>query len=305
MKSIKYTLATAVLALLASCGGGGGNEKPPVAMQGKFIDSPVAGLNYVCGAFSGVTTADGVFNFQPGSTCIFSIGGITVGSAAATAIITPVELVAGAIDTTNVTVTRIAQLLQSLDADADPANGIEITSATKSALANVSINITGASFISDATAAVAIAYPNRQLVDATTAQIHMDQQLLGLLAGNYECTYTGANYPGSTFTGSNSGTAKMTIGINGVITGIDTSDQNIQTGLTGSVSASGSAGINVVSGGSCGSLATFSGTFRRDGTGSGTWNVPLSRGGTWSCTAGGSGSNGMGSCGGGSAPTVP
>jgi len=64
------------------------------------------------------------------------------------------------------------------------------------------------------------------------------------------------------------------------------------------VGASGNAEINGVTGGSCGSSATFSGSFRRDGTGSGTWSDLPSRG-TWSCRAGGSGSNGIGSCSGG------
>jgi hypothetical protein len=115
----------------------------------------------------------------------------------------------------------------------------------------------------------------------------MDQTLLGLLAGNYECTYTG----------SSSGVAKLTIS-NGVISGVYSTNSTNQNWLTGSVGASGNAEINGVSGGSCGSSATFSGSFRRDGTGSGTWSDVPSRG-TWSCKAGGSGSNGLGSCGGG------
>lgn len=135
--SMEYTLRKLnflVIALLstiflAGCdGGGGGNSSgaAPVVSQGQFIDSAVEGLGYVSGAQSGVTDANGMFLFEQGGQVKFMIGDVVIGQATAKSLMTPVDLVPGAIDETHETVANIARLLQTLDDDGNPDNGIRI-----------------------------------------------------------------------------------------------------------------------------------------------------------------------------------
>ena len=122
---------------LSACGGSGGGSSssapepttnPPQSAQGVFLDSAVEGLSYSSGAFSGLTDADGRFEYEIDNTVIFSIGSITIGAALGADTITPIELVDGATDETDDEVVNILRFLQTLDNDANPDNGIQITS---------------------------------------------------------------------------------------------------------------------------------------------------------------------------------
>ena len=129
--------------LLAGCGGGGvgGGENgttanPPAqsssgAIQnGLFLDSAVQGLTFRTPTQSGQTDANGTFSYLTAETVSFSIGNIALGSAAAGSRLTPVNLVSSARgDPANTAVITILRLLQSLDSDGNPANGIEISAA--------------------------------------------------------------------------------------------------------------------------------------------------------------------------------
>lgn len=91
-------LASATLLTIAACGGGGGGDAPANSAglnQGTFVDATTAGLSYTCGSSSGTTDAAGHFNYPSGSTCTFKVGGITLGSTAGAATVTPVALVPG------------------------------------------------------------------------------------------------------------------------------------------------------------------------------------------------------------------
>ncbi|MDV6321453.1 hypothetical protein, partial [Chromohalobacter sp. HP20-39] len=79
----------------------------PQTAQGVFVDAPVAGLHYVSGNLSGTTDAAGHFNYVLGQMVTFSVGGVTIGSAAGQAVVTPLALVPGATGVTNDTVTNI------------------------------------------------------------------------------------------------------------------------------------------------------------------------------------------------------
>ena len=121
-------LCALAAAALSSCGGGGdGGPGPALEGEGRFLDSPVEGLEYSSGDISGVTDSWGTFAYDAGEgTVRFFIGDIVLGEGAAHATMTPVSLVAGAEDETDPTVTNIARFLLTLDDDADPANGILI-----------------------------------------------------------------------------------------------------------------------------------------------------------------------------------
>lgn len=124
-------------------GGGSGGGSATVRMSGTFLDSAVEGLAYRAASGSGTTDAQGQFSCVQGETVAFSLGGVALGQAACGSVLTPLDL-AGTADSTDAKVVNRLQLLQSLDEDGDPANGIRITAASAQALAGKSIDLTQA-----------------------------------------------------------------------------------------------------------------------------------------------------------------
>lgn len=91
------------------------------ALQGVFIDSPVAGIRYTTTSFTAddqYTDAQGVFNYAQGDTVTFYLGNRILGSATAQASVSPLDL-ANASDFENTLAINIARLLQTLDSDSD------------------------------------------------------------------------------------------------------------------------------------------------------------------------------------------
>lgn len=112
------------------CSGGGGSgvaDDRPALLNGVFVDSPVEGLYFETDSQSGHTDANGMFTYMEGETIAFSIGDVMLGQAPARGFMTPVNLVEGAVDETHPTVTNMARLMQTLDVDRNPDNGITIT----------------------------------------------------------------------------------------------------------------------------------------------------------------------------------
>lgn len=154
---IKFRLmATAtILAGLAGCGGGGGgaaldtNTTQGLASTGVFVDSAVQGLRFDTATQHGNTDSNGTFQYLPGESITFSIGAIQFQSTAAKSIITPLDIVG----TTNVAdqrVTNMLVLLQSLDSDANSANGISIPAAASTlAPSGINFNVSSAVFRSN------------------------------------------------------------------------------------------------------------------------------------------------------------
>lgn len=104
-------------------------------VKGQFIDSTVQGLSYSVGTAAKATTdATGGYNCKVGETVDFSMGGITLGSATCAASITPLTL-AGSTNVRDDKVVNRLLVLQLLDEDNDPSNGITITPAVATALA--------------------------------------------------------------------------------------------------------------------------------------------------------------------------
>jgi len=100
-------------------------EKPS-PLKGVFVDSPVGGVSYATPTLKGVTKADGMFEYQPGEKVTFSIGSLVLGATEGKPVVSPLDLVAEAKDASDQRVVNICVLLQTLDQDGDPANGIWI-----------------------------------------------------------------------------------------------------------------------------------------------------------------------------------
>ena len=120
-------LPVLVLAVfLSACGGGGGSSATPpdtnvvVKKTGVFLDSIVEGVGYRTSSnISGVTNANGEFEYLEGDQIAFHVGAVTIATATAKDLITVFDL--------DEEPERVALLLQSLDSDGNPINGINIS----------------------------------------------------------------------------------------------------------------------------------------------------------------------------------
>lgn len=102
---------------------------------GYLYDDVVGGLEYFTPTQNGVTGADGSFKYAAGEKVTFKIGNLTLGKATdANTTLTLFDLASvgqNSDGTPSDEVVNMALLLQSLDEDQDPNNGITISSATR------------------------------------------------------------------------------------------------------------------------------------------------------------------------------
>lgn len=111
---------------------------PPEVMTGTFVDSAVSGLDYQgTDTPAGLTDEQGQFNYRSGESISFSIGDLSLGSAPGAEVLTPLSVTTGATSAQDREVTNKLILLQTLDADGDSNNGIQISDAIR---AEVSFN---------------------------------------------------------------------------------------------------------------------------------------------------------------------
>jgi hypothetical protein len=121
-RSIGFILVTF---FVVSCGGGGGGSSSgsTTTSSGIFLDAEVEGLTYTTDSgITGQTDENGTYEYVPGEQITFSIGGVTIGTVDGAPSCTPFDFGAAS--------TNIARFIQSLDADGDPSNGIDITDAS-------------------------------------------------------------------------------------------------------------------------------------------------------------------------------
>ena len=102
----------------------------PVILTGTLMAGPgpapgnYAGVHYSAGNQSGYTDATGAFQYPVGSQVSFSVGGLTLGTVAGAARITPFTLSGGCTITPQLTALLV--FLQSLDQDSDLSNGVQL-----------------------------------------------------------------------------------------------------------------------------------------------------------------------------------
>ena len=144
-------------------------------IDGVFLDSAVAGLSYRSTTQSGVTDENGGFTVDRGEPVQFFIGDLKLPTVLAKETITPLDIFA-ATSVNDPRVVNLARLLQSLDKDAYPENGIVIDPiAAESA---TEVDFTSASFEQDVLNLVANSgSSNTALIDSTTAVAHLSATL--------------------------------------------------------------------------------------------------------------------------------
>lgn len=150
------------------------------AQAGLFLDSPVAGIGYRTETQSGVTDAMGRYQYLPGETVVFFIGDLTFPAVEATGLVTPNNFADG----DDTTVSNIARILQTLDEDEDPSNGITLSQATTEAFNGTALDI-GSTGFADAVASVLTTLDNRTLVSDADAKAHVETSLRQQLRGSW------------------------------------------------------------------------------------------------------------------------
>lgn len=188
---LRALIAAGLTSGLVACGGGssgssGGGETPPndppssTELTGQFVDSPVGGLEYQRsgkGTTTYLTNDNGQFQYQDGETVTFKIGQFTLGSAQGGATISPRDIAqdAGAIS--------VARVLQTLDEDGDPTNGITISADVRSNAAEAVTprNIGETQNLDEGDIAAEItslsSKPGVTLVPAEQAEAHLEETL--------------------------------------------------------------------------------------------------------------------------------
>ncbi len=145
-----------VLALsLAACGGEGGSsssaangsgggkaEKGPAT--GRLLDSAVSGVAYAAASgAAGNTDENGNFQYTHGDMVEFKLGGLVLAKVKGAPIVTPLELA----ENDENRLQNLLVLLQSLDADGNPVNGISIPASAAAAVGpSIDLNADPAAF---------------------------------------------------------------------------------------------------------------------------------------------------------------
>jgi hypothetical protein len=189
------SLSTLSLALVACGGGGSGSDTSNTSLTGTFIDNFVSGINYQTDTLSGTTNSTGEFQYLAGESVIFSIGDINLPSVPAGTTITPTDMVSNG-TTTNSTVLNIARLLQSLDEDGNPSNGIQISTTAHTAATGITnIDFSSANFESNAEIINLVANSgsvNTTLVSAEAAAAHLQATISSIsIAGSWSADLAG------------------------------------------------------------------------------------------------------------------
>ncbi|GLX78757.1 hypothetical protein tinsulaeT_20970 [Thalassotalea insulae] len=187
---INYLITSLFSLLIISCGGGGGGgssstptpltNTTPTTFTGMFLDSAVQGLNYATASGNGMTNAEGEFSYQANETVTFSIGDISFSAVLVKNVMTPLDIV-GTSDINHPEVVNILRLLQTLDFDGDPNNGIQITAAAHSAAQGMYIDFAAPDFDEQV---IDLVFDNggfhQMLISAEMAVYHFQQTLAEL-----------------------------------------------------------------------------------------------------------------------------
>lgn len=249
-------LSLSCVLLLNACGGGGSSAVQ--TSTGYFIDSAVAGLTYTSGSQTGVTGEDGSFIYEVGQPVTFKVGNIVLGSVTVdqNKRVFPVDLISGAADESDPKVSLIARLLQTLDSDNNPSNGISINEAGRARI-NQLITLANTDLLA-AENALKNGNSNFSLIGETAAQQHLRSNLVKEYAGRWTGNYSG----------DDQGPCTVNISANGSISGVCTSQKftNVVATLSGSVASSGQSAAGDTSTG-----AQFNGTYQRAGQVNGSW----------------------------------
>lgn len=145
-------LAALLLFFLGACGGSDDDSDSDDTTEyetGVFLDSPVINIGYRTETLEGVTNSLGEYDYVEGETVTFFIGDLEFPSVTATGTVTPLDM-ADTDNTADNVVVNILRLLQTLDQDGDPTNGITISDDAEEAAVALDFDVDTTEFEADA-----------------------------------------------------------------------------------------------------------------------------------------------------------
>lgn len=190
---------------IAGCGGGGSSDTPTVSVSppeesapppddsgpsqatGVFLDSSVINIDYQTETLAGVTSSLGEYDYLPGETVTFSIGDLEFPSVQASGTVTALDIF-GTADTLDSSVVNMIRLLQTLDQDGNPDNGITISDMVKSTATQVDFDLSEDEFASSSAVMTLIMNAGQdntvtELVNRQNAIDHFNRTLTDIPAG--------------------------------------------------------------------------------------------------------------------------
>ena len=150
--------------------------------RGTFHGGLIDTLNYTSAQFSGVTEAGGEYDFSSGQTVTFSIGNMALPpiiGAVTTTLLDFSEIG----DINDQRVINVARLLQTIDADNNPGNGIDLSDTARAAAIPLNFDQSVTSFEADADVRTFIANSGSvltELVPTRQAMVQLAQELVTL-----------------------------------------------------------------------------------------------------------------------------
>ncbi|GLQ32799.1 hypothetical protein [Litoribrevibacter albus] len=183
-KTISRSVAICALGTLmvacsdgGSSGGSSSNNSSSTTNTGQFVDSEVVNIAYRTETQSGFTDENGEFKFKDGETVTFMIGDIELPATDAKDLITPLDI-ADTTDVNDTSVVNILRLLQTLDTDGDPDNGITIADLAHDNAVGYDIDFSSGTFDDDIEALIPLSgSDNTTLVDQATAVAHFQSSI--------------------------------------------------------------------------------------------------------------------------------
>jgi len=205
------SISVACVFLLAGCGGGGSSSNDQAGdptdmtsgedanpgninvLTGVFVDSPVEGVTYATATQSGTTNAAGEFSYIDGEQVVFSIGAMQLPAVQASEMITPLDI-ASTSSNVNQTALNIARLLQSLDQDGNPDNGIFIPDTAAAGASEINFDVSSDAFESDVNVVNLVSSTgstNTVLISTDAANSHLKDSLGISLTEDSGATFVG------------------------------------------------------------------------------------------------------------------
>jgi hypothetical protein len=174
MKNLFNLSLLVTVSFLTACGSG--DSVAPVK-QGVFVDAPVEGLGFVTtSGLAGTTDANGIFNYLANDRVTFSLGSVNFPAVVAGGVVTPLDLV-GASSANDPGALSIARLLQSVDSDGNPDNGITVN---RSKLASTISQPADWSKLNDVQLAAMLSAGTAGLRSESQARTHLSSQLTAI-----------------------------------------------------------------------------------------------------------------------------
>ncbi|PVZ66652.1 adhesin [Pelagibaculum spongiae] len=187
MENYKTLLLVSAISALTACSGGSSSSDSvtgpdPIKSTGVFLDSPVAKIGYRTETLEGITNSLGEYEYVEGEKVTFFIGDLVFPPVTASGVVTPADIASE----DNILQTNILQILQTLDYDKNPTNGITIHDDAAEVFIGKKFELSNAGFDSEIAVTLATIDDGLTLVEESAANAHFETTLQSQILGSWK-----------------------------------------------------------------------------------------------------------------------